>query len=66
MPLERLRIGAAGTFETHEDAEQWRLLVRSAFPESPVSYTPLPCSIACHVGVGAIGIGVSVIEKRAS
>ena len=24
----------------------------------------LPCSIACHVGVDAIGIGVSVIEKR--
>lgn len=62
IPRERLRIGTAGTFETPEDAAQWNAEVQAAFPEFSVSYTPLSCSIACHVGVGAAGIGISVIS----
>ena len=29
-----------------------------------VYYCPLSCSIACHVGINAVGIGVSVITER--
>ena len=33
-------------------------MVQEAFPEFHVTYDPLSCSIACHVGVDAIGIGI--------
>lgn len=65
IPSNRLRVATAGTFTQPEDAERWRSLVQEAFPESDVYYMPLSCSIACHVGVGAVGIGVSVIHERA-
>lgn len=60
VPADRLRIGTAGTFEKEEDASRWQEAVRSAFPEISVYYVPLACSIACHVGVNAAGLGVSV------
>lgn len=34
-----------------------------AFPDISIYYDPLSCSIACHVGVGAIGLSVSVTEE---
>lgn len=61
---DRLRIGAAGTFETQEEAGEWTAMVQEAFPETKVYYVPLSCSIACHVGVGAAGIGVSVADRH--
>lgn len=63
IPLKRLKIGTAGTFEKEEDARRWQDMVQSAFPEIPVYYFPLSCSIACHVGLNAAGIGISVIEE---
>ena len=64
IPAERLQIGTAGTFEKKEDAEKWLAFVQSAFPQSSVYYFPLSCSIACHVGINALGIGVSVLAER--
>ena len=64
IPTNRLKIGTAGTFEKKEDANRWLSLVQSAFPQTSVSYIPLSCSIACHVGINAAGIGVSVITTR--
>lgn len=64
IPSKRLRIGTAGTFEKEEEASRWLDMVQTAFPESSVYYLPLSCSIACHVGINAAGIGVSVIEER--
>ena len=61
IPAGRLRIATAGTFEKEEEAEAWRGLVQSEFPHASVYYVPLSCSIACHVGVGALGIGVSIL-----
>lgn len=66
IPPERLRIGAAGTFEQEEDARRWLQLVQDAFPENDVYYIPLSCSIACHVGINAAGMGVSVTAQRDS
>lgn len=63
IPFKQLKIGTAGTFEKEEDARRWQDMVQSAFPETLVYYFPLSCSIACHVGLNAVGIGISVIEE---
>ena len=63
VPDHQLRIETAGTFENEEKSEQWRQLVQSAFPSIPVSYVDLPCSIACHVGINAVG--TAIMKKEA-
>lgn len=64
ISADRLKLGTAGTFEKQADADYWRELVQTAFPENEICYVPLSCSIACHVGINAAGIGVSVIDER--
>lgn len=64
IPDDQIRIGTAGTFESDEDAANWCTAVQNAFPNIEVYYLPLSCSIACHVGINAVGIGISRIEKR--
>lgn len=64
IPSDRLQIATAGTFDKPENAEKWRSMVQDAFPESSVYYVPLSCSIACHVGVNAVGTAISVIANR--
>lgn len=54
----RIYIGAAGTFARQDDADHWLNAVKSAFPAYNTYYNALSCSIACHVGVDSIGIGV--------
>lgn len=63
IPASRISIGAAGTFASREDEEDWLHAVQEAFPGHPTFYGRLACSIACHVSVDAIGIGVSVLRK---
>lgn len=55
---EHLRVSTAGTFETAEDEESWRAQVQEAFPQFRVEYDKLSCSIACHTGIGSLGIAV--------
>lgn len=62
VPPERLHIATAGTLRSEEEITHWRSLVQSAFPEHEVYYDPLPCSIACHVGPDAKGIGTIVVR----
>lgn len=59
---EKLVVGAAGTLTTKESEEHWRSIVQEAFPFTSVEYSPLPCSIACHVGPECLGIAVAVKE----
>ncbi len=66
VPSDQLLVGAAGTFETEEAAEEWYLSVKNAFPEYQSYYLPLSCSIACHVGIGAAGIGICTRYRPAS
>ena len=63
VPPERVSIGAAGTFRLAEDEAEWLTAVKQAFPDHPTYYNRLACSIACHVSVNAIGIGVSMLRK---
>lgn len=57
VPDEALQFETAGTLVDPAQAEAWRQKVEEAFG-TPVHYAQLPCSIACHVGPNAIGIGV--------
>lgn len=58
IPDELLQVETAGTFESEEQAQKWLDQVQMKFPSMTVSYTPLPCSIACHVGMNAAGVGI--------
>lgn len=55
---EKISINVAGTLVDPEKAEAWRQAVQDAFPWVDVTYTPLSCSIASHVGIDAAGIGI--------
>ncbi len=57
----RVRVGAAGSFLTEADRTQWYQQVKAAFPEDDVFCDPLTCSISCHVGPNAFGMGISAV-----
>ena len=52
-------IGAAGSFISKDEEEEWIDMVRSAFPGRDIRYDPLAFSIGSHVGPGAFGMAVS-------
>lgn len=56
---DSLQIDIAGTLEKEEDINKWLDMVQATFPDLPIHYYNLPCSIACHVGINAAGIGLS-------
>lgn len=60
---DKISIDVAGTMVETERAEAWREAVQDAFPWVDVTYTPLSCSIACHVGIDAVGIGICKILR---
>ena len=62
---KQLRLGAAGTFQKQEDADQWYKMVKDTFENEihDIYYDSLSFSIECHVGPNAIGIGISVITR---
>ena len=61
IPDSQLRIDVAGTLDDDEQIERWLRLVQSGFPETQIEYAPLPCSIACHISVNAVGIALTQI-----
>ena len=54
-----IRIGVAGSFADPAKNKDWETYVKEAFPGHTVKYDPLTFSIACHVGPGAFGMGIS-------
>lgn len=62
---KQLRLGAAGTFQKQEDADQWYKMVKDTFENEidDIYYGSLSFSIGCHVGPNAIGIGISVVTR---
>ena len=62
---KQLRLGAAGTFQKQEDADQWYKMVKDTFENEidEIYYDSLSFSIGCHVGPNAIGIGISVVTR---
>ena len=62
---KQLRLGAAGTFQKQEDADQWYKMVKDTFENEidDIYYDSLSFRIGCHVGPNAIGIGISVVTR---
>lgn len=58
FPGQRLMIRGAYA-GSREDGEVWRGALQAAFPQVEVGMDPLPLSIACHTGGGALGVGVA-------
>lgn len=58
VPDSQLQIETAGTFESQEQARQWLSLVQEKFVDMEITYSHLPCCIACHVGMNAAGIAI--------
>lgn len=54
---QKLTIRAAYSGDP-ENGEVWRAELQKAFPEFRIEKDPLPISIACHVGDGALGVGI--------
>lgn len=40
------------------NGEEWQETLQQAFPDLQIGLDPLPISIACHVGEGALGVGM--------
>lgn len=62
--IEKIRIGAAGSFQNQESADEWYGMVKDRFKDiADIYYNPLSLSIGCHVGPDAAGMGISVILR---
>ncbi len=55
---ERLFIRAAYAGD-RQAGENWQVALREAFPEYEIGLDPLPISVCCHVGYGALGAGIA-------
>lgn len=44
-----------------EIGKEWQAQVRERFPDLEIGLDALPISISCHVGEGALGIGISAV-----
>ena len=51
-----LRAAYAGD---RQAGETWRETLQQAFPRCTVGLDPLPLSVCCHVGFGALGVGIA-------
>lgn len=60
----RIVIGTAGAGLSREEEEQWKNEVAEAFPQIEVYYNPLAVCIGCHVGPGAMGMGICGKNRR--
>lgn len=63
IPADRIHIATAGSFASPENAAAWQKQVQEAFPDKEVRYDPLSCSVCCHTGMDAAGLGLSVIAR---
>lgn len=54
-----LRVGVAGSFVNKEEHQEWMEMAGEIFAGEDIHYDPLTVSIACHVGHGAFGMGIS-------
>ena len=62
--IEKIRVGAAGSFGKQEDADAWYNQVKERFSDvADIYYDPLSLVVGTHTGPEAVGIGVSVILR---
>ena len=53
-----LAVGMAYTYMSEEERTQWQEKLQAEFPDLPFYSAPLTMSIGCHVGPGALGVGL--------
>ncbi|MGM9942019.1 MAG: DegV family protein [Bulleidia sp.] len=58
-----LALGMAYTYMSEEEKTQWQEKLQDEFPGLPLYSAPLTMSIGCHVGPGALGVGLVRIHK---
>ena len=62
--ISKIRVGAAGSFQTQEGADEWYAKVKERFTNvTDVYYDSLSLVVGVHTGPDAAGIGVSVILR---
>lgn len=54
---EKYTIAAAYTC-SKEEAEEWLVQLKEAFPNREIMLDPLSLSVACHIGAGSIAVGM--------
>ncbi len=59
----KMKVCAAGTALSGEDIDMLKSALSEVFPHREVLYNPLPVSIGCHTGPGAMGVGVCFQKK---
>ncbi|MCI9225945.1 MAG: DegV family protein [Acutalibacter sp.] len=55
---EYMRVCAAGTALSQEEIDMLKAALLEEFPGHEVLYNPLPISVGCHTGPGAMGVGI--------
>ncbi|MGI5873354.1 MAG: DegV family protein [Bacillota bacterium] len=58
--MKDLRVGAAGTMLPDAERDGWLKMLAETFPGAELYYDPLSVSIGCHIGPGAVAVGVSL------
>lgn len=58
-----LALGMAYTHMSDEEKAQWHEKLQAEFPDLPFFSAPLTMSIGCHVGPGALGVGLVRMHK---
>ena len=53
-----LAVAMAYTYMSEEEKAQWQEKLQAEFPDLPFYSAPLTMSIGCHVGPGALGVGL--------
>ncbi len=56
--LERLRVAMAGTALDTAMISSLQAVLQKAFPGQEIVYHPLPISVGCHTGPGAVGMAL--------
>ena len=56
---DEIRVGVAGSFVDQREHQEWMDMAREIFKGEDINYDPLTFSIGCHVGPGALGMGIS-------
>lgn len=63
IPLNRLKLGAAGAGLSEEEIHTWTGELSEAFPELELCYNHLSLCIGAHTGPGALGTAITVIAE---
>lgn len=59
---EHIQLYVAGTLQTDDAITRWKEIIQELFPEYEVEYYPLPCSIATHLGPGALALALAIAQ----